>query len=132
MDTSKEYIKMCEKATEIQEFIKDASVTYIKPARGWGMYDGCEYDMFSDSLFHRKILLPRQDQLQEMVIPDDERGAVNTYVVLLDDFQKYVLDADDSLKWFNLKNPTLEQLWLAFAMRRNYDKKWNGEDWVKI
>jgi hypothetical protein len=26
-------------------------------------------------------------------------------------------------------NPSMEQLWLAFTMRENFQKIWNGEEW---
>lgn len=65
------------------------------------------------------IPLLRQDQLQEMVPSED--GAF----VQLCCLYKFCMDNPDYLI-----NPSMEQLWLAFVMRENYGRTWNGEDWV--
>ena len=32
----------------------------------------------------------------------------------------------ESITW------SMEQLWLAFVMKENYNKVWSGNDWIKI
>ena len=88
------------------------------------------------------IWLPRQDQLQEMVLEHckqlypnyDEDGKVTGYnygiLNLLNSFNGFMYDferAEDSKGRLN----SLEQLWLAFLMRVKFEKSWNGKEWVK-
>ncbi|KKM73564.1 hypothetical protein LCGC14_1409150 [marine sediment metagenome] len=149
MDTSEQYIKMCEKAEEIQ-----------KPAEGWlggshisgNIYfsvgsaytkeqkipDGYYY--FLDETFEgeecdkcghkegdrhktiKSIWLPRQDQLQEMV--SIERGNIFTGLVALRLFI-------ESNAQYEMTDWSMEQLWLAFVMKSLYQKSWDGTEWVK-
>ncbi|MGA2669973.1 MAG: hypothetical protein ABSF21_00930 [Dehalococcoidia bacterium] len=137
MDTSETYIKMCEKAEEIEcghEWI-DGDMFYEKlqsPQPG-GYQEGVFLE-YEDSEFgsHAKdtrypreklIWLPRQDQLQMMVQRSDEyaRPFIARFAKWVHDEIDYVLD--QSLK-------SMEQLWLAFAMKEKYNKIWNGEEWV--
>lgn len=112
MDTSKEYIKMCEKAEEIQR--SDEGLR--------GESDGIHY--ISDDVFYlgeRKcIWLPHQDQLQEMVNDDN-------LTALLQDFISWLA------KQCNLPMhmTSMEQLWLAFVMSEKYQKVWDGDEWIE-
>jgi hypothetical protein len=122
MDTSKEYIKMCEKAVEIQESWKRSVGDYA--------WRGKDYLLIPDAigiLTDPKTLivpynddfiwLPRQDQLQEMVS--------NEVIRLMCDMSYFWADYDVNTKG----KLSMEQLWLAFVMKENYKKQWNGEDW---
>ena len=132
MDTSKEYIRMCEKADEIQEariprkddiLLHDICPkcmleTEVHPNP---MYmhtcEHCKWNgNYRDLLF---IWLPRQDQLQEMV--ND-----NNITALLQDFISWLS------KQCNLPMhmTSMEQLWLAFVMKEKYNKTWDGKEWV--
>ena len=138
MDISKEYIKMCEKAVEIQ------SIWNIK-GRSFGDFFSNAYSItqvFSPNTFsltHEPIYwLPRQDQLQEMVdlsgknlrndcshwyiCEYDQDGAAYPYPITdwvqIDDHYGY--------KGFD----TAEKAYLAFIMQEKYNKTWNGEDWI--
>ena len=115
MDTSKEYIKMCEKAKEIQEKWKSKRnkdgdfvahhnkkiIILSNPVlrSGWDCY----------------TFLPRQDQLQEMMLPKD-CGAL---WIMFGAF------------WCKEKTEgkSFEQLWLAFVMKEKYNKIWDGKEW---
>jgi hypothetical protein len=112
MDTSIEYVKMCEKAEEVQEFGESHQEEL-------GLYD---YD--KNFFIHRRtetIWLPRQDQLQEMVV-----GTLKTWALaqLFNDF--LYNQSEQTLRW------SFEKLWLAFVMEKRFGKTWDGEEWVKI
>jgi hypothetical protein len=104
MDTSKEYIEMCEAAEEIQEleFIRDENSSF---------FDG---DSFENGGY--QIWLPRQDQLQEIL------GIGNFSTVgLIDAFRVEIFN------FYRDKYTSFEQLWLQFVMKRIYNKIWNSE-----
>ncbi len=127
MDTSKEYIKMCEEAKKIQEEWKpkEGDYLYIKPSRDKSLkYRHQEEitivisDKFIIQLSH--IWLPRQDQLQEMFT-----SCLN---ILLDDF--YVFLSED---YYNKKGvywyfDSMEQFWLVFIMKEKYNKTWDNKN----
>ena len=69
------------------------------------------------------IWLPRQDQLQEMVLSSERYQTDSRWIDLIIDvtiFSQEYREAD-----------SMEQLWLAFVMKELYQKHWNGTDWVK-
>jgi len=103
MDTSKEYIEMCRKATEIQEL--------------WDLVESDKYSVFIDFVW-----CPRQDQLQDMVFDEDDNLRVWCYEIY-----KF---CDSKLGQHYREYGTMEQLWLAFVMWEKYQKKWDGKEWV--
>lgn len=119
MDCSPEYIRMCEKAEEIQA----QRAQYDK-----GDYFSCwtvgKYTIVlwgeKRKLPHEKsIWLPRQDQLQEMVkSPPVVMGNLNRLQAFMNEYSP--LDGWESM----------EQLWLAFVMKEKYNKIWDGETWI--
>ena len=99
---------MCEKATEIQK---------LEPA-GFNIHSETE------------VWLPSQDQLQKMVQLDSKtinKQKINVNVPLSEMFFNFCLDYM-TIAW------SFEQLWLAFIMKKNYNKKWNikKEEWELI
>ena len=121
MDKSETFIKMCEKATEIQEhFSKDLAVRYRPDNAGYLMDSNLNY-LYRHKLGDTPIWLPRQDQLVEMF-----RGWVHDSTP-----RKLVKGLWD---WIATTAPpsdySMEQLWLCFLMYTRYEKKWNGEEWV--
>lgn len=141
MDTSETYIKMCEKAAEIQA---------LKPKKDEYNYN--EWSDFSvgsvfwdervvvigtinqlegicdDCVRHTSknlIWLPRQDQLQEMLNIKLES--------MLGDFYNAIgvlWEAGWTLREEYEQFTSMEQLWLAFVMKEKYNKIWDGESWV--
>jgi len=111
MDVSSEYVKMCEKAVEIQAL---APKPTILGGNFWHYPEGATGAPI--------VWLPRQDQLQEMLFDTEH---IFARVVLLKEFvrqnERYILN----------KMRSFEQLWLAFVMQERYSKIWNGEDWIK-
>ena len=141
MDTSPEYIKQCEKATEIQELweAKPADFVSIKPGVEFVdavlhfVNQGTVYTLESflmrkmkpDYIKERHIWLPRQDQLQEMV--NLHNGNYNLGLQELHQFVE--INCKDETTWVFT---SWEQAWLAFVMSERYSKKWNGEDWIDL
>lgn len=136
MDTTETYIKMCEKAKEIQPYLGDdegvggtwvggSILHHLAPMNQPHDRDG--YYHITDTEAIRKcetcgheepyikstkaIWLPRQDQLQEMV-----RGEYDPYCGAM---------LSKLMRFFNKimsVYPSMEQLWLAFVMKEKYDK----------
>lgn len=118
MDTTPEYVKMCEKAVEVQD-----------------LHDVAEGDVaasiYENGYVHATIAneldigwtgvsgtwLPRQDQMQEMI---DERDLSN----LLSYAYWFSISQQD-------KFHSMEQLYLGLVMKNKFGKFWNGEDWAK-
>ena len=84
----------------------------------------------------RYIWLPRQDQLQEILLEDIP---IKRYPQLVGAFYKWIHESNylmilpygdgeaTACPFFSM-----EQLWLAFVMKEKYDKVWTGEDWVTL
>jgi len=144
VDISIEYVKMCKQAVEIQkQFVPDQSsfLWDYAPRAGYDQdkYKFVEYRELIHQLVFRTyddhewscVWLPRQDQLQEMVI---ERGkcSPNKDVALSYMFHNWITEEDGRSFGFGkavFPDPSMEQLWLAFVMKKNFKKVWNGENW---
>jgi hypothetical protein len=154
MDTSEQYIEMCRKAVEVQR----KATTHIgdvwhAPTYGIGVFIvwteclGCQHSLrkacyFKENLGGKIILLedmqepcvwlPRQDQLQEMVV-SLEHDKYPLWQYLINDFiywwETNYLKKPESYSQGH--PPSLERLWLAFVMKEKFNKTWNSTDWVK-
>lgn len=130
MDTSEQYIKMCEKAEEIQARVLLLGICEPEYLHTCGADVSSEGDWF-----HQHIWLPRQDQLQEMVneLPEWQKHIINRLYAFADFVHKepYLpkhfkdIEKDEACHFFT----SMEQLWLAFVMKEKYNKIWYGEDW---
>lgn len=136
MDTSETYIKVCQKAGEIQGQCKPAIGEWFcwKPT---GQVDIIRTDVFADiaqnNIGGSFIWLPRQDQLQEMLGNyDDVLGYWQkiTWHWWHDEDGEFHNSNIDIKKYLG-KFTSMEQLWLAFVMSEKYNKVWDSEDWVK-
>ncbi len=117
MDTSKEYIKMCEKAEEIQPGELNPGDFYVTKMNVYNyIHRICSVQMRRRFF---QIRLHRQDQLQEMLMVNGNLTA------LMQDLWRYASKEFD-LDW---SKSTMEQLWLAFVMKEKYNKIWNGKEW---
>jgi len=138
MDTSEQYIKMCD-CEEVQG--------PWKPGRGDWMYKHVDHLPKDDPRFYHfdygthpiledgeicaahhvrmykdtSVFLPRQDQIQEWLGPIELHE-------LLD-----ICSEPRGIMWKALHEyaESFEQLWLAFYMYEKHGKVWNGEKWVK-
>lgn len=153
MDTSEEYIKMCEAAVEIQDnhkwLIGDWFV-YIHSEQGEGTFlhfttevlveakervviglgeknmpSLCEAKGTTHQWDIRDVKwLPRQDQLQAMCKhTDDVYALVELFAKCVNSGELYLIGNQG--KCFT----SMEQLWLAFVMKEKYDKVWDGDKW---
>ena len=139
MDTSKEYIKMCEKAWEIQRIApKEDTVKALEDYKSelfylplenkiaLGHWDNDEGDWMIGHYRDNKedaIWLPRQDQLQEMVDVKDGRSFSDALTDIYEDFM-------EGMKDYYYDSNSMEQLWLAFVMKEKFNKVWDGEEWI--
>ena len=107
MDTSEEYVKMCD-SSEIQEH------TRANPGDVHLCRNG---DESGASGF---VWLPRQDQIQDMLQPIELHE-------LLD-----MCGNGSGIMWEALHEyaDSFEQLWLAFYMHEKHKKVWDGKKWV--
>ena len=155
MDTSKTYIKMCEKAEEIQALKRIGSLihrTKTGDILSLDLEDGdfftkpldftlyavfvapreVEIDMGYSEL--NRVWLPRQDQLQEMVdfkpfysINSKENAKYDLNIFMR--FCEWGYGSSIFVKQPKELFPSMEQLWLAFVMKERYKKVWDGEEW---
>ena len=124
MDTSETYIKMCERAEEIQKHIFDPEDTTKCICGGLETLGSFHlfYDVFALKPTHT-VWLPRQDQLQEMIplIVEGQTGYPEVSAAVLNKFLTF--------QW-NGFYKSMEQLWLAFVMKEKCNKIWDGEAWI--
>lgn len=122
MDTTGTYIKMCEKAEEIQgqspefNFYRGLWLKeYAKPELVYNYQGECWW-VYKDG----EIWLPTQSQLQEMVKELTTSETLDKFYNWFHETKQYAWDTQ-----------TFGQLWLAFVMKENHGKVWTGKDWVK-
>jgi len=151
MDTSKEYILMCEKAEEIQKQWKpkewdcvynqddvfgyiDRSEIHIWCILPESIADSGHYGPYvddgkiCDERYKDCIWLPRQDQLQEIGLDcfpywKSDHKSLN----LIQNFHEWY--EEDSGMHEGSHDLSMEQLWLCYVMEEKYNKRWNGKEW---
>ena len=125
MDTSKEYVNMCRKATEIQKHwnVQYGDFVYADAERDnniMTIFDGAdgEYGASTNHISvhyvkeYKCVWLPRQDQLQE----------ISGY-----HWAEYYVRITNGMLGYE----TPEQSGLALIMMKQHSKKWNGSEWVE-
>lgn len=130
MDTTKEYIKMCEKTGEIQGGFQSLHDTINHPHNLYVDKDTYKTTSPFYNYKHRNnIFLPRQDQLQEMVkscfIDYIRDTKFNSTIFMLQKFNEFCNNKNEDCF-------SLERYWLEFTMKERYNKTWNGKDWERI
>jgi hypothetical protein len=127
MDKSSHYIKMCESAKVIQKLWKPEFGDFFV-SMSLGLTSACQpitsdlEKKVSYLMTIKAVWLPRQDQLQEMVIEKYATSwdlSVAFSNVLMGDSASYFDDFD-----------SMEKLWLSFIMLEKYKKKWKEGEWV--
>ena len=124
MDISEKYIKMCEKAEEIQKEWKpqkaDLYLACTLEARAWRYYG---FNEMSWCMW--KIWLPRQDQLQEM-FQLDKNSHYTQMIDIIDNYYHVWIDYIWELQ-------SMEQFMLSCLMKEKFNKIWDDkkEEWVK-
>lgn len=122
------YIKMCEKAEEIQVKWKPRIGDKIKHRLGKSIQLITLYDIetYSDDFYieEKYTWLPTQEQLQKMI-------SRNWYDVFCK-FLWWHSDDDKSSEEFESMFTSMNEVWLAFVMKEKYNKVWNGKEWVNV
>jgi len=117
------YIKMCEKAEEIQKEWKKKRYDIITYNKKISRCNDTSYWEIRKDL----IYLPTQEQLQEM-IKENYLAEFGMVFKLWNWIDKGIHHGTMN---FNIKEITLTELWLAFVMHEKWNKFWTGEKWVK-
>lgn len=136
MDTSEQYVKLCEKTTEIQKGWQPKGgdwCSYIvepcsldDPCYGHYTEKRIGIYTFEHPVPDGAIWLPRQDQLQKMVKVHHDCTYHDTRIAFFNWYmRKWNTDILCQL-W------TDEQLWFAFVMDEIYGKQWINENWREI
>lgn len=145
MDTSKEYIEMCDAAEEIQAISKPLDIVYAQRWNGKNKeisysshygFDKYLYDLQVYSLegeekkmnerwIEKLIWLPRQDQLQEITFSSN----TPTHPVVVNEFWYFM---NGFIMPKNSRPQSMEQFTLMLLMRKLYTKWWNGKNWELI
>ena len=128
MDTSETYIKMCEKAEEIQEnrpelCDNEPQLKTIVGDKPLFVFTQEWFAEIHNNQGRRRVWLPRQDQLQEMLY--DGYFPVFSEVII-PRFFDFWRQTYPQVPYFT----SMEQLWLAFVMKEKYNKVWDGEQWT--
>jgi len=137
MDTSEQYIKMCD-CPEIQEQWKpekgdwyqlgikiDRSPSICILGCHWNKCSGCRAEV--ESLKKECIWLPCQDQIQKMII-----GDIFFSNTVLSRFHQYILNDESIINTLSYGMISWEQAWIAFYMKEKHNKVWDEDRWVKL
>ena len=126
MGTTNKYILMCKKATELQEIAKAEATKYDD------LY-------FNEESLHthvgafvneEDIILLRQDWLQEKIL---NHTIINNLMWLCDEFRAFENHPYPNYKYRpSYTFSSMEQLWLAFVMKKIYNKIWSEKDWIDV
>jgi len=122
MDTSQEYIKMCD-CKEVQKSYYD-----IDEVDHFTIFDKEKKIMYwrsrytTDQLMIYEVWVPHQDQLQNMIY-----HLACDYRMLQDFYYWCQVNRMDDRTRYRIKGMSLEQLWLQFYMWREHEKVWTEE-----
>lgn len=146
MDFTEQYLLMLKESQEIQSqwepSLGDFYINYINQIWTIEHIDFASYrgkikltwrENWKETC--KLIWIPKQDQLQQIYANSSSLDkASNWYIVVLDNFQDWVLNKEYQNDDYILQFTSLEQLWLAFVMLMVYDKVWNNETkkWIEV
>ena len=125
MDTSKEYIAMCD-CEEVQgqwgKKDNEYSISYENNDI-WISHEG-------NFTYKAEAWLPRQDQIQEMLDIGDLKKLLHDYTFFVCSYCKDQFNLEFG-KWvvYISQFETLEQLWLAYYMHEKHSKRWVDPLW---
>jgi len=146
---TKNYIEMCEKNEDLQREWNPAiepNYYYRKEAKSIELYT-CNNQTWLYKMKKQRcveaykdfIWLPTQEQLQEMVLPIFLKMYSTTHALQNDPSFIYRMIIEKFQRWINRSSPSFDkymamfnsmnELWLAFVMKEEYDKIWTGEKW---
>lgn len=129
MDTSETYIKMCD-----HPVIQDIVIRRLKQDHGWlrtsAVGDICNAiakngDVFT---FYLDIWLPRQDQLQAIMLRNDVASLMELLRSVV--IRYHDRFDENTVGYRNGTFSSMEQLWLALVMSWLHHKTWAGKEWI--
>jgi hypothetical protein len=150
MDATNRYVMMCQKAEEIQNLWRpkqcdfiinftdlEEGLSFCRPAESLvqvvNMYyeeqDSKEYLQECDDLKEQALWLPRQDQLQKIIEPDNTRVYSLMRKVMESQYHDYSKNASVTAPEIFY---SMEQLWLGYVMKEKFEKVWNEKDWISV
>jgi len=88
---------------------------------------GIEYDEEYSSERTKVVWLPSQDQLQDF----SSAFGISGLPYEFNDFVFGIPESKDNDLRYSVLFKTVEQLWLAFIMLNEYEKRWNGHKWER-
>lgn len=138
MDKSKEYVLMCRVAKEIQRLRKHSFVN-------GDYYDdntlpsGLIYFIDPDDITNQDVnvfgtekgeyvWLPRQDQLQEIILEDRYNNLKSPRELLIE----IAFEVTEGFDIYYDEFKTFEQIWLAYFMYTKHNKVWSYNKWTII
>jgi hypothetical protein len=150
MDATNRYVMMCQKAEDIQSLWKpkqcdfiinltdlEEGISFCRPAESivqvvnmyYSEQDGEQYSRECEDLKEQALWLPRQDQLQRIIEPENARVYSFMSEVMGSqyyDYSKNTMVIAPELFY------SMEQLWLGYVMKRQFQKGWNETDWILL
>jgi hypothetical protein len=150
MDATNRYTMMCQRADEIQDLWRprqcdfiinfadlEEGLSFCRPAESivqvLNMYyveqDGDNYLQECQDVKEQALWLPRQDQLQKIIEPDNTRVfSIMSEIVGSQyyDYSKNAIVTAPELFY------SMEQLWLGYVMKEIFKKLWNEKDWISV
>lgn len=155
MDLGEDYILMCSKAQEIQnqrkkfldgDFLVSCRINWesVGELEKKGVVEFLDTHVYNNSLGINDrglcIWLPRQDQLQEILLGKvnyfgynpNSNGLSIALVKEIETFQGQLHTVN--INNYKIPHDTLEKWWVMLIMYRIYDKIWNPEtkEWEKV
>ncbi len=159
MNTSKEYIKMCEKTGEMQtkhkwqerdlfwcpgiedeterlsQKLSKKIAKILNRDLALGIYSDkhliCEFCGEENNLYPFDKFFPSDEVIW---LPRQDQLQEMYYKDdgrhSIDIINTFQVELFGNLRYYDKFN-SMEQLWLAFVMKEKYNKIWNGEDWEK-
>lgn len=136
---------MCEKAEEIQEYyrtiitMEEINVGDFyhdndtkENTGGFSFEIASEDNEYGQPICHKNIIwLPRQDQLQEILIGEDANYDNRRDDMFMDFYTFWIkISGRENFNYCD----KYERYWLAFIMDREYNKEWNNDlkEWKLI
>lgn len=127
MDTSEKYILMCKKAQEIQDIKKNIVGDFVWDSASENDDEIKQPEVVEKSFEilyknypkyrENDVWLPRQDQLQEILISYNKLELKNSVYILNKWLSKTTI-------WREFDS--WEQIWLVVVMNECFKKRWNG------
>ena len=125
------YVLMCKNAHEIQKELVnylDDALFYYENQDGSNKLSNQNFDSKD---FEKKIWLPRQSQIQDIILKD----GVYDNITLIKRFEEFCNRTNMDYKHHPiLLFSTFDELWLVFVIYRMYNKIWDFvlDKWIQL